>query len=311
MAASSTSSSSYQDPLRLLRATLASKQTIHLLASLDPASSPVYSLNECSHLSFPSADNNAIVLPKTTPTRFKRTPQSLDTETWDIQSLLLCFLNKDASIAEYAQEAVKQGVELVGIMQRRIVSDYLEGKDTTGQAAPYIVHDMSVSVRDASGNSVLPVVDGQAAALQDAIKDTTVEATLAGTITSADKASSFSSTQQPQTTSTTTTTDAQRPAKKARYVVNKEDLEACKRISSFWEPKQIADRTSVLRGTVKKANFASVREMVHDRLKHGKEEVRKAAHGNHANMVQVQPAAQAPQKRRRASILPPLLFVHS
>jgi parafibromin len=53
-----------------------------------------------------------------------------------------------------------------------------------------------------------------------------------------------------------------RHAKKARYVVNKEDLDAYKKIVSFWQPKQIADRNTVLRGSHKVNNFGNVRDLI-------------------------------------------------
>lgn len=271
------------DPLRILRNTLANKQTIHLLPSSSPSSVRVYTLSECSHLSLPppsassssaaATSNDRVILPKTTSTRFKRTPQSDADQTWDIQSLLLCYLRRDASIAEYAQEAVKEGCELVGIMQRKLVADYLEGKDTTGLAAPYIVPELDPSVPSANNGS----------AAQDASN--------AGNGTLQDE--NFSSTNE------------SRPAKKTRYIVNKEDLEAYKRITGYWESKQISDRTTVLRGTIKKGNFANVRDIVQDRLKAGKEDMRKGTHGQGGtNTVQAVganiPVLPAQQLKRRS-----------
>lgn len=264
------------DPLRLLQATLSSGKSVELLSSDDPASTPVSSLSESSYLSFPdpSDASKRIILPKTTPTRFKRTPQSTASETWDLQALYLAFLRKDNSIAEYAQEAVLQGVELVGVMQRKVVADYLEGKDTTGQQSqPYLVPE---------GEPVNV--------------DTSVEASLTSNqvSTAAGQAATAAAVDGAQTTA-----DG-RPAKKARYIVNKEDLEAYKKIVSYWEPKQIADRNTVLRGNYKINNFGNVRDLIQDRLKTGKEELRRVSSSR-------QPAAPsqptAPSQRRRRECL--------
>lgn len=260
-----------RDPLRLLQATLSSGGTVDLLPSDDPASTPVQQLSECSYLSFPDPSDSSkrIILPKTTPTRFKRTPQSTASETWDLQALLLAFLRRDNSIAEYAQEAVQQSAELVGVMQRKVVADYLEGKDTSGQqSAPYLVPE------------------GEPVNI-----DTSVEASLSSeqVSTTAGQAATAAAVDGAQTTA-----DG-RPAKKARYVVNKEDLETYKKIVSFWEPKQIADRNTVLRGSHKVNNFGNVRDLIQDRLKSGKEELRRSV----ASKQPTVPAAAPAQRRRR------------
>lgn len=39
-----------------------------------------------------------------------------------------------------------------------------------------------------------------------------------------------------------------RPAKKARYTVNREDLELCRKYMALHDPKQLNDRERVLRG---------------------------------------------------------------
>lgn len=320
--------STSMDPLRILRNTLASKGSIHLLASEDPSSSPVYTLHEATHLSFPAStsDNNnttndaRIVLHKATPTRFKRTVQSTAEETWDLQSLLLCYLKKDANIAEYAQEAVKEGCELVGIMQRRIVADYLEGKDATNQAGPYLVSDPSAAAALAHARAAQAIPAERNDAADRVIDDTAAEVGITTTNGEALPQPASLAAAAPTTTTRPADTSAipaavapesGRPAKKTRYVVNKEDLEVCKKIASYWEPIQISDRTTVLRGTVKKANFANVREMIADRLKSSKEQTRKGGHssssGHHHGASSSSTAAMAsstiptsvPSARRR------------
>lgn len=286
------------DPLRLLKATLSAKGTIDLLASDDPTSTPVSQLNEATHLSFPDpkdpslSSSKRIVLPKTTPTRFKRTPQSTASETWDLQALLLAFLRRENSIAEYAQEAVQQSVELVGVMQRKIVADYLEGKDTTGQQSlPYLVPEgepinVDTSVESSISTGQVSSAEGLAAAAN----------LTTGTDTS-DGAGIGVSSSSAVDASQSTTVDG-RPAKKAKYVVNKEDLEAYKKIVSYWETRQISDRNTVLRGSHKVNNFGNIRDMIQERLKSGKEELRRSTSGRHGALP-VQQAPSQTQRRRR------------
>lgn len=295
MAAAATTSK--VDALRLLRHALSSSSSsskqseIHLLDKEDDTESQsesqrLSSLSAASYLSLPdpSSDDNAastarIVLPKTTPTRFKRTPQSTASETWDLQSLLLCYWQREASIAEYAQEAVREGVELVGIMQRKIVADYLDGTNTDAAAA-YIVPEAEGVNEDTSVEATLAVESGtnQAAAAAAAAATTTQEALADGAVSSAAAGASIGTTAAATATGQDAAMQA-RPAKKARYQVNKEDLDAYKRIVAQFEPKQLGDRSTVLRGDgVKIVNFGNVRDLIADRLKAGKEDLRRAMH---------------------------------
>ena len=189
------------DPLQLLRTTIQTKDAeIQMLNGAEASSPRVYTFHECSHLSFPSSsssNSSRIILPKTTTTRFKRLPTSSATETWELQALLLCYLRKDATVGEYAPEAVREGVPLVGVMERRIVNDYLEGKDDgTGAAAAYLVSE-TIAPR--------PGVD------------VSVEGTLAQT----DVSKSGEDGALPASQGATALVDGNRPAKRARYVVNK------------------------------------------------------------------------------------------
>ena len=281
------------DPLRLLRHTLTSKIEIYLLDKEDPSSSPesrVETFSSASYVSFPdpsasssSTDAARLVFPKTTPTRFKRTRESTASETWDLQALILCYLKRELSLAEYAQEAVKEGVELVGIMQRKIVADYLDGT-AREPAAPYIVPESEGVNEDTSVEATL-ANDGSGTTTQEALANGAA-AVSAGTAAGADS-----------------TGAAARPAKKARYQVNKEDLEAYKRIVAQYEPKQLGDRSTVLRGDAKIVNFGNVRDLIADRLKAGKEDLRKATHpnsGHHASSAPV-PSASSQKRRRQAN----------
>ena len=333
------------DPLRLLRSTLAAKgEEIHLVTSEsadsnDPANR-VETLGAASYLSFPtpssaasssssSSANARTVLPKTTPTRFKRTPQSAPSEVWDLAALLLCYQRRGASLAEYAQEAVREGVELVGIMQRRIVNEYLEGslsgRDPT--VVQYLVPEQEgvdpqglthTSVESTLANArpgdLAAAAPGPAGAQPAEGPAQTAAAAAAAAAATAEATAGASDT---GANTATDTTQAPPPAKKIRYVTNKEDLEAYKRIVSYFEPRQISDRTTVLRGASSAAahaanghaatsgsagsklgNFSNVRDLIAERLKQGKEELRKGAGGGSGG-TQQQAVSQNPQQKRR------------
>lgn len=250
-----------------------------MLNGAEQSSPRVYTLQECSHFSFPpptgSESKGRLILPKTTSTRFKRLPTSSNDDTWDLQALLLCYLRKDKGVGEYAPEAIREGVALVGVMERRIVNDYLDGREgASTAAAAYIIPEAS-ALRPGT--------------------DVSVEATLAETQSGA--AAGVGA-----VAATNLAADGARPAKKARYVVNKEDLEAYKRIVSLYEVRQLSDRTTVLRGNgTKTGNFASVRELVAEGLKQGRDELRSAPTGGSAAAA-VQPLAA--QQRKRKQITP-------
>lgn len=277
------------DPLNLLRRTLASRLEIRRLTSDSADASQVTTFQECTHLSFPSrsstdaGSSSPIILSKTTPTRFKRTPQSSDDQVYDLQSLLLCYLRRDASIAEYAADAVKEGCDLVGVMQRKLVSDYLDGKELGSAVQGYLVPELTVS-----DGSLRPTAAGD-------VVDTSVE----GTLSAAQPSGSI----LPDSAGLADGGVAgERPAKKVKYVVNKEDLEAYKKIVSHFEVKQIADRNTVLRNptlTGKKGDFGSIREMIADRLKASKEELRRGLGNQPSSQVQHAAAPAQQQKRRR------------
>lgn len=309
-ASTSNTASREMDPLRLLRHALTNKLPVELLDNENASSSTnasVSSFSAASYLSFPaptssSSDAPRIVLPKTTPTRFKRTPQSTASETWDLQALLLCYLQREASIAEYAQEAVKEGVELVGIMQRKIVADYLDGSNRDPAiAASYLVPESEGVNEDTSVEATLAAGSG--------VTDPNAAKTTQEALAEGEQAAAAASTSK--ATATTAAAAGQdaagRPAKKARYQVNKEDLEAYKRIVAQFEPKQLGDRTTVLRGEGGKiVNFGNVRELISERLKAGKEELRKGTHSSgHNATAPAQPLVPSPgqggRKRRQAN----------
>jgi len=168
-------------------------------------------------------------------------------------------------------------------MQRKIVADYLDGT-AREPAAPYIVPESEGVNEDTSVEATL-ANDGSGTTTQEALANGAA-AVSAGTAAGADS-----------------TGAAARPAKKARYQVNKEDLEAYKRIVAQYEPKQLGDRSTVLRGDAKIVNFGNVRDLIADRLKAGKEDLRKATHpnsGHHASSAPV-PSASSQKRRRQAN----------
>lgn len=122
------------DPLLLLRASLSRGATITLLAappSASPSSTPteeVYALPLATHIAFPSTSTTSPrpIFPKTTPTRYLTNASS--TETYDLQTLLLVFLHRDASTANYMKIVREGNFGFVSAIDRKMVVDWLSGK---------------------------------------------------------------------------------------------------------------------------------------------------------------------------------------
>lgn len=112
------------DPLVLLRGALSSGKPISLLAQ---DGTEVFDLKSCTDISF----GQGRTFPKTTPTRFLSEPaSSLDdpaAPTFDLQTLLLAFNERDAAFGVYIRNAGQSGVPFVTATDRRLVLDYLRG----------------------------------------------------------------------------------------------------------------------------------------------------------------------------------------
>lgn len=86
---------------------------------------------------------------------------------------------------------------------------------------------------------------------------------------------------------------AGRPAKRAKYVVNKEDQELVKKLLTKHDPKQLTDSTKILRGS-KPTNFDYIRQLVADRIKTAKDDLKKFdPKHQHAQQQQLQQQAAA------------------
>lgn len=69
-------------------------------------------------------------------------------------------------------------------------------------------------------------------------------------------------------------TTSERPAKKAKYTPVKEDQELVRRLLSYYESKQLADRETVLRGS-KPVSFDHLKSVIGDRLNSARLEFQK------------------------------------
>jgi hypothetical protein len=118
--------SSAPDPLRVLMHALTTKKEIYLLAA--DQETPAPDLASAEFVSLPLSGQDRLVLPKSTPTRYKID----DTSTYDLQSLLFCALAKDESVGEYLQKAAKAGVQFITALSRQSVLDLLYGRREAG-----------------------------------------------------------------------------------------------------------------------------------------------------------------------------------
>jgi len=119
------------DPLVLLRASIASTSNPPTLT--DSSGQPTTQALDATHVVLPSTSTSSgstpITLPITTPTRL--TSQANDTSNLlTLQQLLYTYLERDTGNADYMRKAasgVVAGFRPVGILDRRIVLEYLSG----------------------------------------------------------------------------------------------------------------------------------------------------------------------------------------
>lgn len=113
-----------EDALLLLRDALSTNTTISLLAGTDP-SEEVFALKACTHIAF-STSTGRTILAKSTATRY--TASAAGTAYYDLQTLLLAFLQRDATTGDYLRAAKTEGCAFVSAIERRVVVDWLRGK---------------------------------------------------------------------------------------------------------------------------------------------------------------------------------------
>ena len=112
------------DPLYLLRTAISSGQLPTLLNSSDESCT----LADATHITFPSTSTT---LPVTTPTRFSVQDNDAS-EFHTLQQLYYVYVERETGTAEYMRRAQAVGggvgMRVVGIVNRKLVLDYLEGK---------------------------------------------------------------------------------------------------------------------------------------------------------------------------------------
>ncbi|GAA6053913.1 hypothetical protein JCM3770_005330 [Rhodotorula araucariae] len=265
------------DPLLLLRGALSSGQPISLLAA---DGTEVFDLKDCADISF----GGGRIFPKTAPTRFLSNPSSSVDDpaapTYDVQTLLLAFNEKDTPFVQYLRNAQTQtaGVAFVSQTDRRIVIDYLRGSGS--------VDGPENRVRALPGGTKRPA-DGEAGG---------AAAGEAGAVAGGGAAP---------------------PQKKQRYIPNRDDQDKVKRMLQIIEgplyghvvgPNETKldksggayhNRETVLRGE-RINNFESVRTLVAPRLKALKDDPARKP------VQQAAPAQKVPQKKKQ---LNPIIII--
>lgn len=151
------------DALLLLRTALSQNDTITLLSLAPDSALPpveVFSLGTATHLSFPSAltPSTPTIVAKGIKTRYSSTPSGAD--YYDLQTLLLAFLQREAGTGEYIRVSKNEGCAFVSAIERRVVVDWLAGKSeldseriTPLEGHPDSAHDEGTTV-DEAGKSI-------------------------------------------------------------------------------------------------------------------------------------------------------------
>ncbi|KZV86851.1 CDC73-domain-containing protein [Exidia glandulosa HHB12029] len=136
--------SSTPDPLVALRDAIKNKAAITYLA--DDAPTPL--LQSATHISIPTTGTEPLVVPKTTPSRFRK--PSSDTEFYAIGAVLACWLFRDAGAAEYMRASREAGYAagFVSVTERKGIVDWLEGRRAQ--------HDRLASFGRAEGSGTPP-----------------------------------------------------------------------------------------------------------------------------------------------------------
>jgi hypothetical protein len=118
---------STEDPLVLLRSSIASSSNPPVLT--DSSGQPTTQALDATNVALSSSSGSSTTLPITTPTRL--TSQANDASNLlTLQQLLYTYLEKDSGNADYMRKAaagVGAGFRPVGILDRRIVLEYLVG----------------------------------------------------------------------------------------------------------------------------------------------------------------------------------------
>lgn len=253
----SNSSSAKPDPLILLRRAISGRTDIHLLCK---DGTKVYSLSDATTLALPTSSGR-VSLPKTLTTRYRKpdTPSDASPVTspehfYDSQSILCCYLNREKGFAAYIQEANQQGCAFVSATERKLITDYLEGKNAN-EPSSVVAFDLGQPLYQDFGTA-----DGGTKAPVSGLPG------------------------DPNSDRPTGELDGASPAKRVRYAVDKTDQDLVKRIMQLHEARQVADRRTVLRGA-KAVNFESARMLVLDRIKASKDDMKTRQNGGPASQL--------------------------
>ena len=226
------------DPLKLLIKALSTSSHVKLYSA---AGNEVFNLPECETLGFPAQGN--VKLPKTTLTRYRRSA-AVGGTTATASAL-------DATTYYDLQSLLFAFMRADAAGGEYVKEAYEAGISFVPLVERRLVVDLLKGTRP-EGPEVDPVAGSSTAAAN-----------------SADPSAPQSTSDAPIDT---------RPAKKARYVVNKDDQRVVADLLAKQEKNQLIDSATVLRGA-KPTDFTSVLKLVEDRVKAAREDLKKFEKG--------------------------------
>jgi parafibromin len=127
---------SKNDPLSLLREFTISKKPITLVAANGTL---VTELTEATDVVF-ADDKQTFKFPRNTPTNYRR---GASDETYTLETLLFLLQRAHLSVAEYSLEGAQKGIQIVSILDKRLVLDYLTGVTATSANIIYLPSETS------------------------------------------------------------------------------------------------------------------------------------------------------------------------
>ncbi|GJJ70508.1 parafibromin [Entomortierella parvispora] len=146
---------SKNDPLSLLRDFTISKKPITLVAANGTL---VTELTEATDVVF-ADDKQTFKFPRSTPTNYRR---GASDETYTLETLLFLLQRAHLSVAEYSLEGAQKGIQIVSILDKRLVLDYLTGVTATSANIIYLPSETSKR----PGDDVVDDTQGEASKKQ-------------------------------------------------------------------------------------------------------------------------------------------------
>lgn len=110
-----------KDPLSLLRESTIHNKSVTLL---DASGSIVTNISDAKSIKF--SDDSVFL--RDTPTNFKKSATSADSETYALDTLIFLVQNAQLDNSAYFKECRTRQIEHVSIVDRRKILDYLTGK---------------------------------------------------------------------------------------------------------------------------------------------------------------------------------------